>query len=155
TQRVRTWLDAQHAGDKPRQESEHAFSLAVGCRDPKGFVPVGVAQDRGKGADATRWNYILRVSATAIEELDSRTSTASDHWEEWADEGGLELVAQVDLDGDGALDIVIGHYEHEGGSSMSYTGLVAQLASGKTVDIARAGSLVDVQLVQGQLVVGA
>jgi hypothetical protein len=152
--RVRAWIDSEHSDEHFEPgDGDLGLVLHVGCKDPGGFVGVDVSEDRApKTGFGTRRNYILRVTADNIDVVDQRTSTPSSAWSEWADEGRLELLGQLDLDGDGALDLLIGHYEKEGGDPLSFTHVSARLANGKAADVATVTNLSAAMLINGQLV---
>jgi hypothetical protein len=153
--RVLGWLDREHPDEKAVDDGDAALVLNVGCRDPSGFVGVDVSQDRAAktGGSGIRRNYILRVFADKLDEVEQRPSTPSTSWMEWADEGRLDLLGQLDLDGDGSLDLLIGHTDHEGGDPTSSTQVSVVYASGKTVDIAAVTELSAATLINGQLVI--
>jgi hypothetical protein len=155
--RVVAWIDHEHPDEVQDNDPDGAGPLVLhaGCHDPAGFVGVDVSQDRKpkKGPFGTRRNYILRVFPDRIEAVEDRTSTPSKAWSEWADEGRLELLGQLDLDGDGALDLVVGHYEREGGAPLTHTDVSVRFATGKTAPVVTASDLGVVGLVAGQLVI--
>ena len=152
--RVLAWIDGEHPDEHFAQgDSDLALVLHVGCKDPRGFIGVDVSEDRAPNTGfGTRRNYILRVMQDNIEVVDQRTSTPSSAWSEWADEGRLELLGQLDLDGDGALDLLIGHYEREGGDPNNFTHVSARFANGKAADVATVTNLAAAMLLDGQLV---
>ena len=158
-QRVLAWIDAQHSDERASSGSSDGLELVldVGCKDASGITAIVVGQDRGtkkKGADTTRRNYVLRVGADTIDVVAERTSSPSSWWSEWADEGGYRLVAQSDLDGDGARDLVFEDLEHEGGSTITFGHLAVRRATGAIAPIATILNYVGARLVGGQLVIG-
>jgi hypothetical protein len=72
---------------------------------------------------------------------------------EWADEGRLAAVTKIDLDGDGATDLVWTDHQHEGGDISTWDSLSVRFATGKTAPIVRVKNLADARVVNGQLVV--
>ncbi|CAN5901906.1 hypothetical protein BH11MYX3_BH11MYX3_01770 [soil metagenome] len=159
TKRMLAWIDAKHPDERgPKVTSTDSLDLVVtfGCTDSTGAIVLDISQDREparprEGAYGTRRNYLLRVTS-AIEILAEDTSTLSMNWMEWADEGRISLLAQVDLDGDRALDIVYSDHEREGGASSTFDRIHVRFASGRLGESAQITNLTDVKLVGNQLV---
>lgn len=158
-ERVLAWIDRQFPDEKQgpasnRDGMELVFNAT--CKDGSA-VFVDVSQDRAakKQRDGfpVRRNFVLRLEGDNIASIAERTSTASTDWMEWADEGRLAVIAHVDLDGDGAVDLVWSDHEHEGGSISTWDNLSARFATGKTAPIVRVKNLADVRVVKGQLVI--
>ena len=150
TKQVQAWIDHEHPDEKVLHETESSVHISLGCKDPSGYVAVAVGEDRKgtkKDSFALRRNYILKVFADKIDVVDESRTDATMNWMEWADEGHLSLTGQIDLDGDGALDLIVDHYEHEGGSPMGTDNLVVDFASGKTATLGSVHDMTDVGLV--------
>ncbi|MBA3462339.1 MAG: hypothetical protein H0T46_20425 [Deltaproteobacteria bacterium] len=158
--RVFAWIDSKHPGERGATDStanDSSLAVRFGCKDRSGAVVLDISQDRepakpGPNAYGTRRNYLLRVSPTAIDVLAEDTSTLSMNWMEWADMGRIALLAQVDLDGDGALDVVYSDHEREGGAISSYDLVQVRYASGNLGKSAMIENLAGVKLVKGRLV---
>jgi hypothetical protein len=163
--RVAAWIDHEHPDERLEmmEADDNAYVFGTGCVNPAGFF-VDASMDRvttrgDRGADgheqgvSTRRNYVLRVSDT-IEVIAERTSTPSKSWMEWADEGRLAIVAEVDLDGDGTRDLVWSDHQHEGGSITSEDELSVLYATGTRASIATVTGLADIAVVNGTLVLG-
>jgi hypothetical protein len=154
--RVAAWIDKEHPDEKADADADLSKWIDVGCKDPAGFVGAAVAQDRRSRTreyGMLRRNYILRVFADKIDSVEERTSTSSAAWSEWADEGGLWLIGQIDLDGDGALDLIVGRYEHEGGSQARRTQIAARFANGTVRVVANVDELERFVLIDKQIVI--
>ena len=157
--RVLAWIDAKHpteAGTTTTSADDNGLVITFGCKDATGLV-LDVSQDREPakptpGAYGTRRNYLLRVSATAIDTLAEDTSTLSMNWMEWADQGRIQLLAQLDLDRDGTLDVVYSDHEHEGGAISSDDFIHVRYGNGTLGESAQIVNLADVKLVKDQLV---
>ena len=162
-QRVLAWIDSQHPDEIQQHRLDNPDLLVVmnvGCKGPDGFIALDVSQDReakNPGPEphsfGTRRNYVLRLNADTIDVVGERTSSSSGTWMEWADEGRLSLLGQIDLDGDGALDILWSDDYHEGGSSRGDSKLRIRFATGATAAGADVGNLDDVRLVKGRTVI--
>lgn len=132
------WIDHTYPNERSTGEPE----LQVGCKDPDGLV-VEAHVDRGKKktkAERSRW-WILRVGNAATTVIAERTSSATENWMEWEQEGMLDVLALADLDGDGSRDILYTRTEHEGGATSSDWDLTARLATGERKVIAMHGTL--------------
>jgi hypothetical protein len=135
--RIGAWIDRQY----PRERSVPDFPLAIaaGCKTRQGIV-VDAHAERGprtKDPLATiRRTFVLRVSPGQIEKLAEKQAEGSDRAMEWSDEGSVETLALVDLDGDGVQDVVIDHLEHEGGA----------IHSGYTIEVLRSRNAARVQV---------
>ena len=159
TKRVLAWIDAAHPGEQGPvvpSTDDASFVVTFGCKDGSGALVLDLSQDRepvapGPDAFRTRRNYLLRVTS-AIEVIAEDTSTPSPDWMEWADQGRIRLLAQVDLDGDRALDIVYSDHEHEGGAIDSHDLIRVRFATGRQASSAMITNLADVKLVKGHLV---
>jgi hypothetical protein len=152
TRRVLAWIDAAHPGETgPTVPDGQSFVITFGCRDATGAVVLDVSQDRESPGSRTRRNYLFRISTT-LEVIAEDTSTSIEDWMEWADEGRIRLIAQLDLDGDRALDIVYSDHEHEGGATNTEDFLHVRYASGRRADSAQIVNLSDIELVNGRLV---
>ncbi|MFT3696778.1 MAG: hypothetical protein QM831_26790 [Kofleriaceae bacterium] len=145
-------------GRFPEEEAFGDWILSVGCRQPDGIVYADVSDDRWQKADhsrRTRRNFILGLGRnhqpTVVAES---TSTPATDAMEWADEGRLILVAQLDVDRDGHIDLVYDRMAHEGGGSNTFDGIVVRLASGKEVGITNVTNLEISTVVDGTLVLG-
>jgi len=160
-QRALAWIDAQHPDERGPGKvgpDDTAQVVNVGCKDSSGAVILDVSQDRlpaknPSAAYGERRNYLMRVAASAVEVLAEDTSTLSQNWMEWADEGRIALLAQVDLDGDGALDIVYADHEHEGGSRNTEDHIHVRYATGKVGESGTVRNLGDVQVIANQAIV--
>ncbi|CAN5916824.1 hypothetical protein BH11MYX2_BH11MYX2_16490 [soil metagenome] len=86
--------------------------ISFGCDERNGIV-VDATYDIGH---IGYWK-ILRVTDKKITTLSSLSGESSQDWMEWADEQTVSTWALVDVDGDGLLDVVSLHTQHEGGSS--------------------------------------
>jgi len=157
--RVLAWIDQQFPDEKQAPASDMdgmELVFNAGCKD-NSAVYVDVSQDRTpkKQGDTypMRRNFVLRIDGDNIETIAARTSTASTAWMEWADEGRLAVVAHVDLDGDGAADLVWSDHQHEGGDISTWDNLAVRFATGKTAPIVRVKNLADARVVKGQLVI--
>lgn len=158
--RVFAFIDAKHPSERgvtAESRDDSGLVVQLGCKESSGALVLDISQDREPakptpGAYGTRRNYLMRVSATAIDVLAEDTSTLSMNWMEWADMGRISLLAQVDIDGDGALDVVYSDHEREGGAISSYDFIHVRYASGKLGESAQIEGLVDVKLVKNQLV---
>jgi len=157
--RVLAWIDRQFPDEKQAPASdmdgmELVFNAV--CKDGSA-VFADVSQDRTpkKQDDTfpTRRNFVLRIDGNNIETIAARTSTASMGWMEWADEGRLAVVTQIDLDGDGAADLVWTDHQHEGGDISTWDSLSVRFTTGKTAPIVRVKNLADVRVVKSQLVI--
>jgi hypothetical protein len=154
--RVLAWIDREHPDEHaPIWDGDSGeLDLSIGCQESSGFVPVALGQDRDSKTQKTRRNYLLRVSTDAIERVAVTTSAPRHLWMEDADEGRLELLAQIDLDGDGVPDLVWSDTEHEGGAP-SYANVAVRYGNGRKADIATIKNLVGVQIQNGALVMAA
>jgi hypothetical protein len=160
--RALAWIDTQHPneiGEMVVAKDSLELEIHVGCKDASGAVVLDVSQDRerkkAKGAaNATRRNYVLRVSST-VEVIAEDESSPTMSWSEWADEGRISLLAQVDVDGDGVQDIVYSDHEHEGGSTITNDRLHVKLATGTVGEAGDITELADVQVLGKQLVIAA
>ncbi|MFT3696777.1 MAG: hypothetical protein QM831_26785 [Kofleriaceae bacterium] len=156
---VKAFIDHAHPTEKPHADEYTpglGWVFTVGCREATGAVYVDVSQDRVGKTERHRRNYVLSVArdhqVTVIEES---TSTITDDWMEWADEGRLAVIAQLDLDGDGKRDLIFSHHEHEGGSMDGYDSLVALLGTGKRVPLVTVTNLASQTVGDHELVIGA
>jgi|GEM_PF-4629323 len=158
--RALAWIDSQHpdeTGPTSSGPDDLELQINLGCRDASGIV-LDISQDRelkkSKGSiNGTRRNYLLRVSSTAVEVIAQDTSTHSLSWMEWADEGRISLLAQVDVDGDGAVDIVYSDHEREGGATNTYDRVQVRFANGKVGSSGQITNLSDVKVIGKQVVV--
>jgi hypothetical protein len=150
--RALAWIDRQFPDEQVGSELE----LNAGCKAGSA-VFVDVSEDRAprkQGArDSTRRNFVLRIDGDEIESIAARTSTPTIDWMEWADEGRLAVVALVDLDGDGAADLVWSAHQHEGGGISTSDDLSVRFATGKTAPIVHVKNLRDARVVNGQLII--
>jgi hypothetical protein len=161
-QRALAWIDSQHPDERGPVKvarDDSALVINVGCKDSTGAIILDVSQDRQPAkrkpdAYGTRRNYLMRVTSSAVEVLAEDTSTLSENWMEWADEGRIALLAQVDMDGDGALDIVYSDHEHEGGSMNAQDHIHVRYATGKVGESGMVDNLIDVEVVANLPVVG-
>lgn len=155
--RVFAWIDQQTPDEKPETGADtEGMELVFNACSATGGAVLDISQDRTlrrDGSRHTRRNFVLRVAGGNIEVIAARESTASTHWMEWADEGRLRFVAELDIDGDGAADLVWSEVEHEGGASVTYDHLRVRLATGEQRPILRVQNLADHRVVAGQLVV--
>jgi len=155
--RVLAWIDQQTPDEKPEGAADtEGMELVFNACSATGGAIVDLSQDRTLRRDSsrhTRRNFVLRVAASNIEVIAARESTASTYWMEWADDGRLRFVAELDVDGDGATDLVWSDVEHEGGASVTYDHLRVRFATGVQRPIARVKNLADHRVVAGQLVV--
>jgi hypothetical protein len=156
--RVLAWIDQQFPDEKQAPTSDiDGMELVFNACKGSSAMFVDVSQDRTPrkkgGTYPTRRNFVLRIDGDKLESIVARTSTTSTYWMEWADEGRLAVIAEVDLDGDGAADLVWSDHEHEGGAVSTWDNLSVRRATGKTAPIARVKNLADVRVVQGQLVI--
>jgi len=158
TKRVLAWIDTAHPDERgPSVPDDTSLVVTFGCKDSAGAVVLDISQDREPAkprpnAFGTPRNYLLKITTT-IEVIAEDTSTPSPSWMEWADLGRIQLLAQVDLDGDRVLDIVYANHEREGGAIDAYDFLQVRYASGRRADSAQIVNLADVRLVNDQLVV--
>jgi hypothetical protein len=158
--RALAWIDTQHPterGPGTVGPDDAALVINVGCKDSTGVI-LDISQDRQPAKRkpntyGTRRNYLMRVTPSAVEVLAEDTSTLSENWMEWADEGRIALLAQVDIDGDGALDIVYSDHEQEGGAMDSEDFLHVRYATGKVADSGMVKNLVDVQVIANHVIV--
>ena len=157
--RALAWIDAQHPTEIGAT-SKTGLELVVnmGCKDASGAIVLDISQDRTpkhprSDFDGTRRNYLLRVTPTAIDVIAEDISTYSMNWMEWADEGRIVLLAQVDVDGDGALDIVYSDHEHEGGAMDTHDTVRVRFATGRTGEGAQVDNLGGVAVMGGTFVV--
>ena len=115
--RVATWIDQTYSDEKPHGQIE----MRYGCEDTNGIVVEGnvdrVANDKDHSTKNRGW--ILRIADDSITPIDERTSTAKENWMEWANEGTLTVLALIDLDHDGAREVVWTNTEHEGANITS------------------------------------
>lgn len=161
-QRALAWIDAQHRDERGPGAvgpDDSALVVNVGCKDSTGAVILDLSQDRqpakpGPNAFGIRRNYLMRISPSAIDVLAEDTSTLSENWMEWADEGRIALRAQVDLDGDGALDIVYSDHEHEGGSIDTQDHIHVRYATGKIGESGMVINLIETKVVGTQPIIG-
>ena len=160
--RAFAWIDTQHpdeAGSTNAASDDATVRVNVGCKDAAGAIVLDISQDRGlkkkkEGVfGETRRNYLVKVTPTAIDVLAEDVSTSSAAWSEWADEGRISLLGQLDVDGDGALDVVYSDHEHEGGSIVTYDHLKVRFSTGKISESGTVENLSDVRLAGTQLVV--
>ncbi|HEY0253859.1 MAG TPA: hypothetical protein VGC41_20155, partial [Kofleriaceae bacterium] len=154
------FVDAQHPDEHEADASMEnmAFVIQLGCREPDGTVYATVAADRiskAKGAFSTRRNYVLALKGHTVTIVAERTSTASFDWMEWADEGGFQLIAQMDLDHDGKRDLLYADYHHEGGAMSGDEQLIAVLGNGKRTELAQLRDPQGEVIVNKHLVLGA
>jgi hypothetical protein len=152
--RAFAWIDQQHPEEFYSSDAE----MNIGCKDAAGVLVLDVSQDRDlknkkDGFTERRRNYVLKLSAAAIDVIAEDTSTSTQAWSEWADEGRISLLAQLDVDGDGALDIVYSDHEHEGGSRTTADRVHVRFATGKTGEAGSVTNLVDLKVVNKQLVI--
>jgi hypothetical protein len=116
--RIQRWIDARF----PHEQSASGVELEVGCKSPRGII-VDVSDERGRRAKRpereTHRSFVLRARPDGLDVLAEKEAEGSDRAMEWSDEGSVETLALVDLDGDGVLDAVIDHVEHEGGARHS------------------------------------
>ena len=136
--KLAAWIDHSYPGE--RADASEGLALEVGCKDPDGLV-VAAHVDRGTKERRTlsRW-WILRITDTTAV-LAERTSSATDTWMEWAQEGSLDVLALADLDGDGTRDVLYTKTEHEGGATTSDWDVIARLATGERQVLASHGVL--------------
>lgn len=160
--RALAWIDAQHPeerGSRSGGPDDSTVVVNVGCKDASGAIVLDVSQDRDlrkrkqNAFTETRRNYLLRVTPSQIEILAEDTSTSSAAWSEWADEGRIALLGQLDVDGDGALDVVYSDHEHEGGSIITEDQLHVRFANGKVGESGQIVNVSDVKLVGTQLAI--
>lgn len=161
--RVLAWIDVRHPDERgttaPTGGVDLDLEISFGCKETSGSLVLDLSQDRvpAKPKPDTRGgvrrNYVLRVSQSAIDVIAESTTTMRTDWMEWADEGRISLLAQIDLDGDGSFDAVYSNHEHEGGATGSYDRIHVRYANGKLGDSGQVMNLVDVRLVANQLVV--
>lgn len=160
--RAFAWIDQQHpdeVGSNQVTNDSPEVEMNVGCKDAAGALVLDVSQDRDlknkkqDGFTERRRNYVLKLSAAAIDVIAEDTSAATQAWSEWADEGRISLLAQLDVDGDGALDIVYSDHEHEGGATSTFDSVHVRFATGKTGEAGRVTNLVDRKVVNKQLVI--
>ena len=115
--RVAAWIDQTYSDEKPHGQIE----MRYGCEDSTGIVVEGnvdrVANDKDHSTKNRGW--ILRIADDSITPIDERTSTAKENWMEWANEGVLTVLALIDLDHDGAREVVWTNTEHEGANITS------------------------------------
>lgn len=160
TKRALALIDTQHPderGPKTTAPDEAVLVINVGCKDATGVI-LDISQDRlptkrEENAFGLRRNYLMRVTPSAVEVLAEDTSTLSENWMEWADQGRISLLAQADLDGDGALDIVYSDHEHEGGAMGSEDIIHVRYATGKIGESGMVKDLGDVQVLGSQVIV--
>ena len=160
-QRALAWIDTQHPDERGPGKvapDDSALVITVGCKDSTGAVILDLSQDRQPAkqqpnAYGRRRNYLMRVSPSAVEVLAEDTSTLSENWMEWADEGRIALLAQVDLDGDGALDIVYSDHEHEGGTIDTEDHIHVRYATGKVGQSGLVNNLIGAEVVAGQPII--
>jgi hypothetical protein len=155
--RVLAWIDQQAPDEKSDAPSDSdGMGLVFNACNVSRGVAVDVSQDRvlrNDGSSRSRRNFVLRVASGKIEVIAARRSTSSANWMEWADEGRFWFVAELDVDGDGAADLVWSDSEREGGAMLTYDHLRVRLATGEERPIARVKNLVDHRVVAGQIVV--
>lgn len=161
--RAFAWIDQQHpdeVGGNQVTNGTPEIQMNVGCKDAAGVLVLDVSQDRElkKKTKEDRFterrrNYVLKLSAAAIDVIAEDTSAPTQSWSEWADEGRISLLAQLDVDGDGALDIVYSDHEHEGGSRVTTDNVHVRFATGKTGEAGSVMNLVDRKVVNKQLVI--
>jgi hypothetical protein len=159
--RVLAWIDAKHPDERGAAvitKDDLSLEINIGCKDRTGALVMDISQDRepakpGPNKWGTRRNYLMRISPTAIDVLAEDTSTLSMNWMEWADEGRIRLLAQVDVDADGALDVVYSDHEREGGAIGSYDQIHVRRGTGTLGESANVENLVDIKLVRSQLIV--
>jgi len=151
-QRVLAWIDQQHPEEQPAPDTVELVFTA--CKSGSGAI-ADISQDRIKRKGdrfATRRNYIVRATGDKLETIAERQSTATNSWMEWADEGRLRFVTELDVDGDGAVDLVWSDFNHEGGAVSTDDTFYLRLPSGKDRMIARVRELSDERVVDGRLV---
>lgn len=160
--RALAWIDTQHPDERGLTSSGGdglELVVNIGCVDPAGAAVLDVSQDREpkkRNPDTfsgLRRNYLLRATATAIDVLAEDVSSSSQSWMEWADEGRISLLAQLDVDGDGALDVVYSDHEHEGGAIDEYDLIHVRFANGTLGHSGQVTNLADIKIVGGQLAV--
>jgi hypothetical protein len=117
--RIQRWIDARFPHE---QSASGGVELEVGCKSPRGII-VDVSDERGPRAEnpqrETHRSFVLRARRDGLDVLAEKEAEGSDRAMEWSDEGSVATLALVDLDGDGVLDAVIDHVEHEGGAQHS------------------------------------
>jgi hypothetical protein len=114
--RVAAWIDQTYSDEKPHGQIE----MRYGCEDATGIVVEGNVDRVTKDKHATKnRGWILRIADDSITPIDERTSTAKENWMEWANEGTLTVLALIDLDHDGAREVVWTNTEHEGANITS------------------------------------
>src|SRR5664279_284730 len=115
--RVAAWIDQTYRDEKPLGQIE----IRYGCEDATGIVVEGNVDRVANDKDHTSKNrgWILEIASDSIKPIDERTSTAKQNWMEWANEGTLTVLALIDLDHDGAREVVWTDTEHEGASVTS------------------------------------
>ena len=160
--RVLAWIDHELPDERPTPVSEgNELVIGAACKTKDG-VFLDVAQDRESrkthgGGD--RRNFILRITADRIDALAAKRTTPVRNWQEWADEGALNFIAQVDVDGDGKDDLLWSDFEHEGGSTVHYDALTVMPAAGPRAEqhvvAVTVNGLAEVRASAGQVVIAA
>lgn len=159
--RAFAWIDQQHPDEVGSHQVTNGSSevvMNIGCKDAAGAVVLDVSQDRDvrqktDGFTERRRNYVLKLSAAAIDVIAQDTSDSTQAWMEWADEGRISLLAQLDVDGDGALDIVYSDHEHEGGAMGTFDSVHVRFATGVLGEAGSVKNLADSQIVSKRFVV--
>jgi hypothetical protein len=156
--RTVAWIDQQFPDERQAEKSEiegMELVFSAGCKDGKAtFVSVGQDRKLKKADHPLRRNFILRITGDTIEQVAARTSTFSPYWMEWADEGSYSVLGMLDLDGDGASDLVWSDNEQEGGSRSTWSNVSVRFATGKAAaSFVRVANLFEVSVSGSQLVV--
>lgn len=149
--RLTRWVAARY----PDEHADLGFS--VGCVETTGLavaMSADVTEKRGPERRSSLW-WVLRVTDATITVIAERRATAEIDYMEWADEGRLDVLALVDLDGDDIRDIVWERTEHEGGARHTYADVrVERSTTGNSEHVRGISLLPDVELQGNTLVFG-
>jgi hypothetical protein len=149
--RLTRWVAARY----PHERADLGFS--VGCVETTGLaiaMSADVTEKRGPESRSSLW-WVLRVTDATITVIAERRATAEVDYMEWADEGTLDVIALVDLDGDDIRDIVWERTEHAGGAVHTYADVrVERSTTGNSEPVQGISLLPDVELQGNTLVFG-
>ncbi|MFT3696776.1 MAG: hypothetical protein QM831_26780 [Kofleriaceae bacterium] len=158
------FIDSQHPDERQSDEAmqpELAWVFSTGCREPDGTVYVSASQDRVAKTSKTpfssalRRNYLLAIDAKhQARVIEESQGTSSDGWIGGAERGGFDVVAQLDIDGDGKRDFIYAKIEHPGSTTHVRWHVTAQLGTGAKIPFVTVENL-DTMFVGGRLVFGA
>lgn len=134
--RIATWIDRRYSREV--SDADEWASVSFGCVE-RGAIVVDVDADRTlKGherPDIGRW-WTLRVTPDRIVTLAETLGTPVNDWMEWEIEASIETLALVDIDRDGAHDVLFAREVHEGGAFLATYDFSIAHATGRTTFVA-------------------